>query len=281
MAEKNNKVQVCQSNDLVEAIYEDELTATEHKVIRYATAKINMSPDHFPNVSFSVPEFINAAGLSGQGYHSRVKKIVGELTKKRIRIKTEEQEWFAWFKELIYKSGMVYITFNDLIKPHLIISEQEKYTKYAFATIGHMKSPYTIRLFELLQQYAVIGERTIKVEKLKEHLGVKSKYNQYSHFKSKILQRVKEELDEINVLTYTFEEIKVGRRVDAIKFEIKISDDLNLAVNVKEDEVKACSENWGYKKKEVKNFVNKTVEITLRISLTTGCKEIITNVELK
>ncbi|BAC12127.1 replication protein [Oceanobacillus iheyensis HTE831] len=273
MAEKkkrDNKVQVCQSNDLIEAIYEEGLTATEHKIIRYAVAKINKSPDQFPNVSFTVLEFINAAGLSGNSYHGKVKKIVGELKRKQIRIKPREHDWgFPWFKEIIYKNGMVHITFNDLIKSYLIyLSEQEKYTKYAFATIGHMQSPYTIRLFELLQQYAMIGHRKIKLEKLKELLGVKGKYKEYGHFKSRILQSVKKELDNINVLTFTFEEIKMVRRVDEIYFDIKINDDLNTAGNVKEDELKTFSEKQANKKEnQEEKMTNKTIDITLRISL--------------
>ncbi|WP_077595969.1 replication initiation protein [Oceanobacillus kimchii] len=270
MAEKNKKdteEQVCQSNDLIEAIYEEGLTATKHKIIRYAVAKINKSPDHFPNISFTVLEFINAAGLSGNGYHGKIKKIVGELT--QIRIKPREHKgWFPWFKEIIYKNGMVHITFNDLIKPYLIcLSEQEKYTKYVFATIGHMQSPYTIRLFELLQQYATIGYRKIKLEKLKELLGVKGKYNEYGHFKSRILQSVKKELDNINVLTFTFEEIKFVRKVDEINFEIKINDDLNMEGNVKEDEIKKFFEKWEYREVKQEDLADKTVEITLRISV--------------
>ncbi|RHW31866.1 replication initiation protein [Oceanobacillus profundus] len=241
---KENRVQVYQANDLVEAIYEDDLTATEHKIIRYAAAKINKSPDHFPNVSFTVTEFINAAGISSKSYHSKVKKMAGELTRKRIRIKTEDEEgWFPWFKGIVYRSGMVHITFNDLIKPYLInLTEQGRYTKYSFPTIGNMQSPYTIRLFELLQQYAPIGKRTFELDKLKEHLGVKDKYKQYGHFKSRILMRVKEELDDINVLTYDFEEIKEGRKTAKIKFDIKITDSLDLGGNLKEEDIKVFLE---------------------------------------
>lgn len=130
-----------------------------------------------------------------------------------------------------------------------------------------MQSPYTIRLFELLQQYATIGYRKIKLEKLKELLGVKGKYNEYGHFKSRILQSVKKELDNINVLTFTFEEIKFVRKVDEINFEIKINDDLNMEGNVKEDEIKKFFEKWEYREVKQEDLADKTVEITLRISV--------------
>ncbi|CDQ41944.1 replication initiation protein [Virgibacillus salexigens] len=234
------KIQVYQSNDLVEAIYEDDLTATEHKIIRYAAGKIVKSPEHFPNVSFTVSEFVNAAGLSGNSYYSRVNKIAGELTKKRIMIKTEsEVGWFPWFKGIVYRGGMVHIQFNEVIEPYLInLTERGRYTKYDFPTIGEMQSPYTIRLFELLQQYAKIGRRTFKLDKLKEHLGVGDKYKQYGHFKSRVLLKAQEELKDINVLTFEFEEVKHGRKVDQIEFDIKITDTIPMDENVKEDEIK-------------------------------------------
>ena len=232
LSKKNTekRLQIYQSNDLVEAIYEDDLTATEHKIIRYAAGKIVKSPEHFPNVSFTVTEFIKAAGLSGNSYYSKVSKIASELTKKRIKIKTDSQVgWFPWFKGIVYKDGMVHIQFNDVIEPYLInLTEQGRYTKYDFPTIGHMQSPYTIRLFELLQQYVKIQKRSFRLDKLKEHLGVGDKYKQYGHFKSRILLKTQEELNDINVLTFDFREIKNGRRVEEIEFDIHIKDTISM-----------------------------------------------------
>lgn len=258
------KMQVYQSNDLVEAIYEDDLTATEHKIIRYAASKIVKSPEHFPNVSFTVSEFVKAAGLSGNSYYSRVNKIASELTKKRIMIKTEsEVGWFPWFKGIVYRGGMVHIQFNDVIEPYLMnLTEQGRYTKYDFPTIGSMQSPYTIRLFELLQQYVRIQKRTFQIDKLKEHLGIGDKYKQYGHFKSRVLLKAQEELKDINVLTFDFQEVKNGKRVEQIEFDIKITDTISMDENVKEEEIKDFLEkarpllkDYGY---DIPNRVLKT-----------------------
>ncbi|WP_026701680.1 replication initiation protein [Salibacterium aidingense] len=266
LSKKNaeKRMQVYQSNDLVEAIYEDDLTATEHKIIRYAAGKIVKSPEHFPNVSFTVAEFIKAAGLTGNGYYARVNKIASELTKKRIMIKTESQVgWFPWFKGIVYRDGMVHIQFNDVIEPYLInLTEQGRYTKYDFPTIGHMQSPYTIRLFELLQQYVKIQKRTFQIDKLKEHLGVGDKYKQYGHFKSRVLLKAQEELNDINLLTFDFQEVKQGRRVEKIEFNIKMTDTISMEEDVKEEEIKKFLDKarplikeYGY---EIPNRVLKT-----------------------
>ncbi|WP_176449246.1 replication initiation protein [Lentibacillus sp. CBA3610] len=127
--EKNTekKMQIYQSNDLVEAIYEDDLTATEHKIIRYAAGKVSKSPESFPDVSFTISEFIKVAGISGNDYHAKVEKIMDELTKKNIMIKTELQSgWFPWFKGIVYEDDMVHIQFNDVIEPYLMNAETLK-----------------------------------------------------------------------------------------------------------------------------------------------------------
>lgn len=67
---KVNKNLVIQSNHLIEAYYATDLNATEHKIIRYAAAKVAKKPETFPHVEFSVQEFLKAAGgLRGRNYY--------------------------------------------------------------------------------------------------------------------------------------------------------------------------------------------------------------------
>jgi plasmid replication initiation protein len=212
---------------LVQTIYEDDLTATEHKIIRYAAGKFVKSPEHFPNVSLTASEFIRAAEISENSPDSMVNKIANHLTKKRIMIKTESKVgWFPWFKGIVYRGGMVHIQFNDVIEPHLMnLTERDWYMKYDFQAISNMQSSYTNRLLELLQQDVNTEKRTFKLDKLKEHLGVGDKYKQYGHFKSRVLLKAQEELKNRNILTFNFTEIKHGRKVDQIEFDIRIADD--------------------------------------------------------
>lgn len=212
---------IVQSNNLIEAFYDSDLTATEHKIIRYAASKIKKKPDMFPNASFTVVEFLEAAGIKSNSYHERIEKVAEELTRKRIKIKDRGATgYFPYLQALIYNDGMVHLTFNSYIKD-MILELDKKFTGYDLKDIGDMRSGYSIRMFELLKQYAPIGRRTLKVETLKKMLGIGNKYEKYAQFKLRVLTQAKKELDKKEDLTFTFDEVKEGRKVVELIFHIK------------------------------------------------------------
>lgn len=213
-----------QSNNLIEAHYDTDLTALEHKILRYAASKIKDNSGSFPDISFTLTEFLNVCGIKGKGYYTRVEKIADELTRKRIKIKTTEKTgWFPWFSGIIYKDGHIHMKFNELVKP-LLLELEGQFTKYNYKYIGDMQSGYTIRLFEILKQYAPIGKRRISVDILKRMLGIENKYEQYGQFKLRVLNQAKKELDEKKGLTFEFDEIKEGRKVKELVFYIHLKE---------------------------------------------------------
>ena len=230
LEKKYQNLMVIQSNNLVEAFYDSDLTATEHKLLRYAASKIKNNPDQFPDISFTVSEFLKATGIKSNNYHSKIIKIADELSKKRIKIQRDNEiGWFPWVQGIVYKEGVIYLTFNPFIRP-LLLELDGQFTKYNYRYISDMKSGYSIRLFEILKQYAKIGKRKIEVETLKKMLGIGDKYEQYSQFKLRVLNQAKKELDQKKGLTFEYEEIKKGRKVTELIFFIHVKDD-NLLKN--------------------------------------------------
>ncbi|MCI2256213.1 replication initiation protein [Domibacillus sp. PGB-M46] len=217
---KENKALVVQSNDLIEAYYEADLKMSEHKIIRYAASKIKLNDTQFPHYSFEVSEFLAAAGVKGNNYHKEIEKIADGLSKRRIKVKSKEKiGWFPWFSGIVYEKGTVHIVFNALIKD-LLLQLEERFTNYPFDVIAPLKSSYSVRLFELLKQYEKIGHRTIALEELRLMLGVTEKYPEYGNFKQRILKHSQKELKEKTNLSFEFEEIKQGKKVEKIKFTI-------------------------------------------------------------
>ncbi|MET1032486.1 replication initiation protein [Domibacillus tundrae] len=211
---------VVQSNDLIEAYYEADLKTSEHKIIRYAASKIKLNDTQFPHYSFEVSEFLAAAGVKGNNYHKEIEKIADGLSKRRIKVKSKEKiGWFPWFSGIVYEKGTVHIVFNALIKD-LLLKLEERFTNYPFDVIAPLKSSYSVRLFELLKQYEKIGHRTIPLEELRLMLGAAEKYPEYGNFKQRILKHSQKELKEKTKLSFEFEEIKQGKKVEKIKFTI-------------------------------------------------------------
>ncbi|WP_158413541.1 replication initiation protein [Gracilibacillus boraciitolerans] len=222
---KKQNQMVVQSNNLVEAYYDSDLTATEHKIIRYAASKIKSNPDQFPTVSFDVKEFMRAGGLKGNAYHKKIEIIGDELSGKRIKIQNDQKiGWFPWLSSLVYDNGTIYLSFNTLIKD-LLLELEGQFTKYNYQYIGDMRSSYSIRLYELLKQYAPIGKRRFDLLVLKKMLGVDGKYKGYGQFKQRVLNQAKKELDRKGKLIFSFEEIKQGRQVKEIVFFIQVHEE--------------------------------------------------------
>lgn len=217
---KNRNDLVVQSNDLIEAYYDMDLTVNEHKIIRYVASKIKLHDNSFPDYSFEVKEFAKAVGVRGNNYHAHIEKIADELTKRRIKVKSKEKVgWFPWFSAIVYEKGIVHISFNPVIKD-LILKLEERFTNYHFNAITPLRSGYSLRLFELLKQYEKIGHRTIELDELRMMLGISDKYQEYSSLKQRVVVRAQEELKEKTKLAFEFEEIKRGRKVVALKFLI-------------------------------------------------------------
>lgn len=233
------ELKVTQSNQLVGAYYESDLSTTEHKIIRYAISKVNVDQNNFPEVSFSTAEFMSAGGLRGNNYHEQVRKTVDELSRKRIKLESAEEEvWIPWVSKVTYSHGVVHLIFNTVIKD-FIHGLKSGYTQYDFRQIGGMRSGYSIRLFELLKQYAPIKKRKLSVNVLRRMLGIEDgKYKQYGHFKSRVLNQAKKELDEKKYLTFDFEEIREGRRVVALMFYIEAHKDATKSLLTQNQETK-------------------------------------------
>src|SRR5699024_6386446 len=78
------------------------------------------------------------------------------------------------------------------------------------------------RLYELLKKWERIGKWETTVDYLKELMGITQKsYNVYGNLKNRIIGPATEELNSKTDLKVTFKEIKKGRRVVKLAFNIK------------------------------------------------------------
>src|SRR5699024_1878525 len=168
MGNELQKEKVYQANKLIEAFYQDSFTAMELKLLRYAAMLIRNNEENFPIVHISLAVLRDILDDKSNRFNSRVKQMCSSLIKKTVAIKISEERlrYMTWMSVMDYDYGDVTIQFNPEIKPYLLQLESN-FTGYAFQKIAKMKSPHTIRLFELLLQYAKIKKRVIDVDNLK------------------------------------------------------------------------------------------------------------------
>jgi plasmid replication initiation protein len=115
----------------------------------------------------------------------------------------------------------VELEFSDKLKPYLL-QLKERFTKYHLDSVLKLKSFYSIRLYELLKQWETLKTRTVEVQELRNAFGIPDdKYKQYGHLKKKVLLLAQKEINEKTEVFFEFTEVKKGRKIVMLKFDIK------------------------------------------------------------
>ena len=215
---------VTQSNQLIEAHYSSGLTVRAHKVARMLISLIN--PDDkdlkFYKVKIDVIKRFLGQGetVTWGNFITEMKLIFKKLTNEPIVINLEKRAVIAHFLAGVdVDSASGYITFeiSGLLKPYLL-GLRNNFTSYSLAYIPALKSAYSIRIYELLSQYRTIGYRTLSIDDLQHKVG--SSYKLYGDLKRTVILVAKRDLGKHTDIYFEFEELKIGKKVDSLKFHI-------------------------------------------------------------
>ncbi|WIY58797.1 replication initiation protein [Bacillus arachidis] len=217
---KENNI-VSKSNTLIEA--NSRLNLVEQKMLLCLASNIEPNDRDFKTYAFPIRQFHDLLGLSGSTKYTELSKITKELLSKVIEIRAgEELIQVSWLSSAIYNrnKGTIDMRFDPLLKPFLL-ELSSKFTSYRLANVVKLKSTYAIRIYELLKQYEDLKERTISLENLRYYLDAMDVYPNYANFKQRVLKPSQKELNQKTDISFEFEEIKSGRKVQRIRFIIR------------------------------------------------------------
>ncbi|MBR9660378.1 replication initiation protein [Bacillus cereus] len=217
---KENNI-VSKSNTLIEA--NSRLNLVEQKMLLCLASNIEPSDRDFKTYTFPIKQFHDLLGLSGSTKYTELSKITKELVSKVIEIRIgEELIQVSWLSSAIYNKnkGTIDLRFDPLLKPFLL-ELSSKFASYRLANVVKLKSTYAIRIYELLKQYEHIKEWTISLENLRYYLDAIDVYPNYANFKQRVLKPSQKELNQKTDISFEFEEIKLGRKVQKIRFIIR------------------------------------------------------------
>lgn len=217
---KENNI-VSKSNTLIEA--NSRLNLVEQKMLLCLASNIEPNDRDFKTYTFPIKQFHDLLGLNGSTKYTELSKITKELLSKVIEIRAgEELIQVSWLSSAIYNrnKGTIDMRFDPLLKPFLL-ELSSKFTSYRLANVVKLKSTYAIRIYELLKQYEDLKERTISLENLRYYLDAMDVYPNYANFKQRVLKPSQKELNQKTDISFEFEEIKIGRKVQKIRFIIR------------------------------------------------------------
>lgn len=155
--------------------------------------------------------------------HSKAKKAFKSLATKGVEYEDEKIWSFTNIitSPKITKGTMAMATFfvYDAIW-QCLLDFSKGYRKYELITAMSFKSVYSMRMYELMsgQKNPIPIKGYLSFEDLKQRFGVTDKYKSVGHFKDKVLNVAKKELDEKSPYSFTYKEEMEGRKIVGFKF---------------------------------------------------------------
>lgn len=244
MIETTREYLVVKSNELVQKS-RFELSLTEQKTIAFICALIKPvdaidrakgTPFQL-EYDFNIRDYCKICGFdydNGNNY-IKIKETLRKLRDRSMWITMPDGSeslcgWLSWVNTN-KKSGVVKIEISRDLAPYLFDLGQ-KFTQYQLYNILGFKSAFSVRIYELMKSYAYQKTKTFGIEELKVLLGVENvkSYNRFPDFRRKVLEIAEREINELSDLFISFETITKGRKVIAIKFNIKQKDVMDVLI---------------------------------------------------
>lgn len=216
------------------------LSIEEQKIILTLASMVKPEDEEFKSYRFGIAEFINLVGIKNRNQYTEIPRITKELMKKVFEIQEKNKIiQVAWLSSAIYEkgSGYVELEFSPHLKPYML-KLNSMFTQYKLGNILMMKSKYSPRFYEFLKcnEFKKQGFE-IELNELKYLLKIEDTYKRFYDFKKKVLLYSQKEINELTDITFSFQEIKKGRKIDKIKFYISSSQKYISQTSKQEPEV--------------------------------------------
>lgn len=215
-----------QSKQLVHTSY--EVTAIQNRIFYYCLLTAQKEKNGELSCTVKLEDIKKLIPNKNQRTLANIKKTIQILKQTSLEFeKKEDGDTIECDYNLI--AGSEYnknkeifkIKLADRLYRHLI-----DYTVYAplnLDILTKFKSFYAQRLYELLRLWSRTDRlitKNFKIEQLRFVLGVENKYPEYKNFKQRVLNQAIKEINQVGNMEISIEEVKNGRKVDEIKFNI-------------------------------------------------------------
>lgn len=224
-----------QSNRFIEARYKESLSFLESFLITKMCSMIAPEDMDFKPYKIYLHEVIDFMDLTPGGHvYNYIMEAAKRLLDRRISVNLVDENGRLEVIETHIVTSVrrrleptqdenlyVTLTFLPELKPFLLQLHRD-FTKLDMEIFKRLKTASSIRLYQLFKSY--IGKQQYKIqydlEDLKEMLGVAEKYAQYAGFKMRVLDEAQKRLSEQTDVYFEYEEVKTGKKVSAIIFNI-------------------------------------------------------------
>lgn len=212
---------VVQSNPLIEGQYKLDLIPA--KLIRVLVSMIKPDDSTLKKKFYklSANDFAAITESDSNDIYHQVKEAAHKLKTTVITIRKNKStivtNWLASYEYQDHE-GWIEFEFSAKLKTELL-KIKDQFTQYYLANISRLRSQYSIRLYELLKQYLVIGNRKMTIEELKPLLGIeKGEYKEFWHIRQRVLIPAHREINAKTDIGFQWKPFKHVRKITGVEF---------------------------------------------------------------
>lgn len=219
---------VNKSNALIRASY--KLSLNEQRVILASVAKLDSrrlaqsnTRDQISRIRIYASEYSETFNISPKDAYAALREGSAKLYDRSVQtFDGKVKERFRWILKESYAEGEGYveISFTPDAAQYLT-ALRNRFTSYQLKRVAHLKSIYSIRLFEYLAAYRESGIFRISLEDLILELALP--YDRWVHVKQRVIDPAIAELQAKSNIELTCEAEKTGRRVSMLVFRFTLA----------------------------------------------------------
>jgi|GEM_PF-7047262 len=213
---------VIKSHDLIDARFPD-LTLKEKQLFLLAISLIRPDASVDKPIKVRFPRHYLEMIFGRSNYTSKDLLAIAEgLVNRSIHIKgAKEGDWEVVniMASARYNEGEFGMTFNLALNEHFL--SLRPITTYQLARVADLSSFYQIRLYELILKEIDKGEVVFSVNVFRQLAGLDGRYAEYRAMKRCVLLPSVRAVSEHTDIVVTFDEIRTGRSVEAIRFQMQ------------------------------------------------------------
>lgn len=225
-----NKLTVQKSIPLF-ALWTSGLTLAEFKILDMYLSRIDSHKPEKRQIKLVKGEVEQALGLqkiNNQDLKMRLKHLMGNVVeipdnsaKKGFRLVTLFEEAVAEQDD----NGLweVRLECTQKAMKYFFNVDNIGYLRYKLRSVTSITSRYTYIMFTYLEHNRFRKSWTVDLDELKHTLGCDEEetYKEYKHFNNLLLKKVQKEILEKTECRYSYEPVKKGRSVVAIRFTVE------------------------------------------------------------
>ena len=243
------------------ALWRSDLTLAEFKILDTYLARIDSHHPEKRAVMFEKGELEKILGvnkINNEQLKERLKHLMGHVVEIPDKNGKKGFRLITLFEEAVAEQDddglwQVKMECTQKAMKYIFNIENLGYYRYKLRCITSLTSRYTYIMFIYLEANRFRKSWEVSLNELKQILKCDQEalYQEYKRFNERILKKVQKEMHEKTECRYSYEPIKKGRRVVAIRFTLEsLNNDLDAEITKEKElelnkiDAEPQAENW-------------------------------------